>query len=90
MDEMIEWLRQEYECIFEDGSGKMTVSRGRIHKYLGMTLDYIVKGHVRILMFDYLDEILSAFDNADPQKADRISSKTKHAKLNRNRTCRRR
>jgi hypothetical protein len=26
MDRMIEWLRQEYESIFEDGSGKMTVS----------------------------------------------------------------
>jgi hypothetical protein len=41
---MIDWLRQEYESIFEDGSGKMTVSRGRVHKYLGMTLDYTVHG----------------------------------------------
>jgi hypothetical protein len=41
-DNMIDWLRQEYERIFEDGSGKMTVSRGRVHKYLGMTLDYTV------------------------------------------------
>jgi hypothetical protein len=32
MDEMIEWLRQEYESIFEDGSGQMTVSRGKVHK----------------------------------------------------------
>jgi hypothetical protein len=31
---IIDWLRQEYESIFEDGSGKMTVSRGRVHKYL--------------------------------------------------------
>ena len=29
MDDMIQWLRQEYESIFEDGSGKMTVSRGK-------------------------------------------------------------
>ena len=28
MDNMIDWLRQEYKSIFEDGSGKMTVSQG--------------------------------------------------------------
>ena len=31
-DRMIKWLRQEYEIIFGDGSGKMTVSRGKVHK----------------------------------------------------------
>jgi hypothetical protein len=44
MDKTISWLRKEYEYIFEDGSGKMTVSRGNIHKYLGMTLDFTVRG----------------------------------------------
>ena len=28
MDRMIEYLRKDYESIFEDGSGKMTVKRG--------------------------------------------------------------
>jgi hypothetical protein len=60
MDSMIEYLRQEYESIFEDRSGAMTVSRGKIHKYLGMTLDYTVRGQVKITMFGYVDEILSA------------------------------
>jgi hypothetical protein len=45
-DNVIDWLRQEYKSIFEDGSGEMTVSRGRVHKYLGMTLDYTVHGQV--------------------------------------------
>ena len=67
MDQMIEWLRQEYESIFEDGSGQMTVSRGKVHKYLGMTLDYTVRGQVKITMIDYIDEILTAFDKADPK-----------------------
>jgi hypothetical protein len=35
---MIKDLRQEYESIFEDGSGAMTVSRGKIQKYPGITL----------------------------------------------------
>jgi hypothetical protein len=42
-DNMIDWLRQEYESIFEDGSGQMTVSRGRVHKHLRMTLDYTIR-----------------------------------------------
>jgi hypothetical protein len=39
MDSMIEYLWQEYESIFEYGSGAMPVGKGKIHKYLGMTLD---------------------------------------------------
>jgi hypothetical protein len=64
MDRVIGYLWQKYESIFEDGSGSMTVSRGKIHKYLGMTLDYSVPGQVKITMLDYVDEILAAFDKA--------------------------
>ncbi len=39
-DKLIGAFREEYESIFEDGSGKMKVSRGKVHEYLGMTLDY--------------------------------------------------
>jgi hypothetical protein len=70
MDSMIEYLRQEYESIFEDGSGAMTVSRGKIDKYIGMTLDYTVRGQVKITMFDYFYEILTAFDKAEPKGGD--------------------
>jgi hypothetical protein len=45
----------------------MTVSRGKIYKYIGMTLDYIVRGQVKITMFDYVDEILTAFYKAEPK-----------------------
>jgi hypothetical protein len=67
MDSMIEYLRQYYESIFEDGSGVMTVSRGKTHKYLGMTLDYTVRGQVKIRMFDYVNDIIAAFDKAEPK-----------------------
>ena len=73
-DQMIEYLREEYESIFEDGSGKMAVSRGKVHKYLGMTLDYTVRGQVKITMFDYVEEILTAFDKAEPNGAGTKSS----------------
>jgi hypothetical protein len=60
MDKMIKWLRKNYELIFEDGSGKMTVSRGKVHKYLGMTLDYTKPGQVKVTMIEFVDEILTA------------------------------
>jgi hypothetical protein len=71
---IIDWLHQEYKSIFEDGSGKMTVSRGRVHKYLGMTLDYTVCRQVNISMFDYVDEIINAFDKAEPKRGSTKSS----------------
>ena len=53
---MVDWLRKEYESVFEDSSGKMQVSQGKVHTYLGMKLDYTVKGQVKISMVDYVDE----------------------------------
>jgi hypothetical protein len=67
MDRMIQWLKEEYESIFEDGSGQMAVSRGKVHTYLGMTLDYATPGRVKITMFDYIQEILVAFEKAEPK-----------------------
>ena len=57
LDDTIEWLRRDYESIFEDGSGKMKVSRGLKHKFLGMDLDYSTRGQCKITMFGYVDEI---------------------------------
>ena len=63
---MVAWLRQEYESIFEDGTGKMTVNRGKVHTYLGMRLDYSSPGRVMISQFEYIAEVILAFDKADP------------------------
>jgi hypothetical protein len=74
IDTMIEHLREEYESIFEDQAGAMTVSRGKIHEYIGMTMDYTVCGQVKITMFDYIDYILTAFDKAEPKGGGRKTS----------------
>ena len=74
VDDFIEWLHQEYESIFEDGSGKMMVSWGKVHTYLGMMLDYSTPGQVKISMFDYIEEILTAFNKAEPKGAGTKSS----------------
>jgi hypothetical protein len=57
-DDTIDWLQAEYESIFEDGSGAMKVHRGKIHKYLGMLLDFSHKGQCCESMYDYVDSIL--------------------------------
>jgi hypothetical protein len=52
----------------------MVVSRGKIHTYLGMTLDYTVRGQAKVTMFDYSTEILTAFDKVGPKGAGTKSS----------------
>jgi hypothetical protein len=52
--QMIKWLRSIYR---ED----MIVSRGRVHDYLGMTLDFTKKGEVKVTMIDYLKKVISDF-----------------------------
>jgi hypothetical protein len=64
IDDTIDWLRSEYESIFEDGSGAMKVHHGKVHKYLGMSLDFSHKGQCRVSTYDYVDGILEAFDDA--------------------------
>jgi hypothetical protein len=73
---MIDWLWQEYESIFEDELGQMTVSRSRVHKYLGMALDYTICVQVNISMLNYIDEIIDAFDKAEPKGGGTKSSAT--------------
>jgi hypothetical protein len=37
----------------------ITITRGKVHDYLGMTLDYSEKGKVKIKMMDYVDKMLA-------------------------------
>ena len=45
----------------------MTVIRGKVHKYLGMTLDYTVRGQVQITIIKFLHKILISFKKAEPK-----------------------
>jgi hypothetical protein len=47
--------------LIDDEFGKeapLTITRGDIHDYLGMTLDYSEKGKVKIKMIDYMEKML--------------------------------
>ena len=74
MDRMIKYLRKEYESIFEDSSGKMTVKRGKVHEYLGMTIDYSKPGQAKVTMLNYVEEILTDFAKSDPKATGTKSS----------------
>ena len=58
VDYTIDWLREEYESVFTDGSGKMKVAQGTVHTYLGMKFDFSTPKIVKINMLKYIDEIV--------------------------------
>jgi hypothetical protein len=60
IDYTIEWLRDEYESVYTDGTGKMKVVSGKVHTYLGMTLDFTTPKIVKVIMTEYVDEIVGA------------------------------
>ena len=73
-DLMIKWLCQGYESIFEDGSGKMSVRRGKVHEYLVMTIDYTVRGQVSTTMFSYIEDIINDLNKSYPKVKGKKSS----------------
>jgi hypothetical protein len=50
---MINWLKGIYR--------DMKVSRGKVHDYLGMPLDYYKKGEVKVTRIDYMKGVIEDF-----------------------------
>eukprot|EP00957_Ditylum_brightwellii_P207069 15351344-Ditylum_brightwellii.AAC.1 len=50
---MLKWLESKY--------GKLRTTRGKVHEYLGMNLDFSKKGKVRVGMTAYVKEIIEDF-----------------------------
>jgi len=48
----------------------MKVVRGKVHKYVGMTLDFTTPKIVKVTMFEYIDEIVQAWDKACSELKD--------------------
>ena len=60
----------------------MVVHQGLVHRYLGMTINYSTRGMARILMVDYVKDIVMTWDKAsDGIELD--SLKIKYRKLSR-------
>jgi hypothetical protein len=63
-----------YKTVFTDGSGMMKVARGKVHKYLGMTLDFATPKIVEVTMLKYVDEIIGSWDKACSELNDRYKT----------------
>ena len=42
----------------------MNVAQGKVHKYLGMMLDFATSKTVKVTMLKYVDEIIGSWDKA--------------------------
>ena len=58
VSEFISWIKSKYE---DKDIGNLKTSRGKIHDYLGMKLDYTEPGKVKISMVEYITDMLNTF-----------------------------
>jgi hypothetical protein len=68
------------------------IYRGKIHEYLGMEIDYSVKGKIKICMIKYVDNMLKDFpekikstDTPITPASDGLSNEGQRKKLNQER-----
>ena len=54
VESIIELLEREY-----GQESPLTITRGPVHDYLGMTIDYCDKGKVKFTMLDYIDQLIN-------------------------------
>ena len=59
--EFIEYLRDKYEVDDNDELPKLKATRREIHDFLGMTLDFSIKGKVMVKMIKYVKEMMEDF-----------------------------
>ena len=52
-DKFLEWMNEKYGV-----HGAVTATRGKVHEYLGMAIDYGTPGKVSIRMDDYIKNML--------------------------------
>ena len=61
VEDLLVWLDDKYS----DENGKVTVTRGHYHVYLGMMLDYSTPGSVKINLVDYVKAMLKDFEKVE-------------------------
>ena len=69
LDEFLQWIKDTYGAI-----GEVKTTRGKLHDYLGMKLDYSVPGQVSIDMVDYVEYMVNEFPQQDLQGGKPINS----------------
>ena len=62
-DRFIKWLEQKYTA--NPAVRTIKAVRGKVHGYLAMTLDYSVKGQVKVNMMDYVKSMVKDFNDIE-------------------------
>jgi hypothetical protein len=65
VDQFIQWATHKYE---DAEITKLKPSRGKVHDYLGITLDFAEKGVVKLYMKDYVKAMIADFKYQDELK----------------------
>ena len=75
---MADWLKSTNERLFKDGSGQVQITQGKVHKCLGMTLDFNVPGEVKITMILRVKEIVKLFSEHDNSESVSAAPAAEH------------
>ena len=62
---VVDWVIAE----IEKEHGKMTVTRGKKHTFIGMDIEYVGNGRVKITTKDYITESIAAYPETINKKA---------------------
>jgi hypothetical protein len=57
-DRFLEWLEKKYG---DTNLGSVKAVRGKIHNYLGMTLDYTTPKKVKLKMKEYIEQMIKEY-----------------------------
>ena len=57
-EEYLKWLQLKYGS---DNIGRMKATRGKVHDYLAMKLDYLEEGILKVDMRDYVKSMVQEF-----------------------------
>ena len=69
VSDFMKWINDTYGAI-----GEVKVTRGKLHEYLGMKLDYIMKGQVSIDMVEHIKSMVESFPQEYLSKMKRVAS----------------
>jgi hypothetical protein len=66
VDDFVAWIKKMYD---DPKIKKIEPFRGKVHDYLGMTLDFTIPGKVKLMMKDYIIKMLEEFPYLEQVKS---------------------
>ena len=69
VDDFLLWVKETYGSI-----GEVKTTRGKVHEYLGIKLDYTNPGEVAIDMSDYMKSMVDGFPQGSVQMRTKVTS----------------